>query len=400
MPLLFLVSALLLREQISDESQIAQSLLPSLPYVLLGIAALIALLVKHSRELSLTLTLAISYWVIQGFLQVPLDTRPAGQIYTLLSLLLPICLIALTAIDEKGWQHRRGIATLLLAPMLLLIVSRLLTFAPEFYLQTSNQLFAAPLWNTRLSLHAGSVHLAASLLSLVLILVRKQSIDSSLLGIALMSFVVFGWLQLPGISATLYCGMASLVVANQLRDLLNIGFRDELTQIGNRRSLLQSVKSAEPAYSIAIVDADHFKQINDKYGHDIGDQALQVIAAQLDKAGGGSRAFRYGGEEFCLLFKNKSAAETMTTLEALRESIADYKMIIRNKPARPKNPDTGRQKRGSNARQITLRLTVSIGVADNRAQTSFDDTLKAADKALYRAKSNGRNRVEQAKSNA
>jgi PleD family two-component response regulator len=177
---------------------------------------------------------------------------------------------------------------------------------------------------------------------------------------------------------------------------LNIGYRDELTQIGNRRALKQSAKTLRGSYSVAMVDADYFKKINDKYGHDLGDQALRVIAGLLRKTADGAKPFRYGGEEFCLLFKGKSKQEVIDILENIRQAIANYDMVIRDKTHRPKAPKQGEKRRGASRRNGELRLTVSIGVACSDNCEEFDQVLKSADKALYRAKAKGRNRVQAA----
>ena len=89
------------------------------------------------------------------------------------------------------------------------------------------------------------------------------------------------------------------------------------------------------------VDADYFKKINDQFGHDLGDQALRVIASLLTKTAEGAKPFRYGGEEFCLLFKSKSKQEVLQTLEQIRLAIANYDMVVRNKKQRPKKPQQG-----------------------------------------------------------
>ena len=137
-------------------------------------------------------------------------------------------------------------------------------------------------------------------------------------------------------------------------------------------------------------------KINDQYGHDLGDQALRVIAGLLRKTAGGGKPFRYGGEEFCLLFKGKSRQEVIEILENMRQAIANYDMVIRDKKHRPKASKQGEKRRGASRRNSDLRLTVSIGVASSDNSGHFEQVLKKADKALYRAKARGRNQVQAA----
>jgi diguanylate cyclase (GGDEF)-like protein len=139
-----------------------------------------------------------------------------------------------------------------------------------------------------------------------------------------------------------------------------------------------------------MVDVDHFKRFNDRYGHDAGDHVLRLVAARLAQAPGGGTAYRYGGEEFALLFPGKGADDCLPHLEELRETVATSRFTMRrrfrprSKPSAPK----GRKTREA------IVITVSIGVAErNNRQSTPDQVVMAADKALYRAKEAGRNRV-------
>jgi diguanylate cyclase (GGDEF)-like protein len=143
--------------------------------------------------------------------------------------------------------------------------------------------------------------------------------------------------------------------------------------------------------ALIMIDIDHFKQFNDTYGHDVGDQVLRMVASRLARAGGGGRAYRLGGEEFVVLFAGKSVEECEPHLEALRESVADAKFKLRA-PGRPKHKP--QPPRPATTKPRHLAVTVSIGAAQSRRTATPDDVVKAADKMLYRAKDGGRNRVE------
>ncbi|GIU21043.1 hypothetical protein TUM4445_39280 [Shewanella sp. MBTL60-112-B2] len=143
-------------------------------------------------------------------------------------------------------------------------------------------------------------------------------------------------------------------------------------------------------YSLAMIDIDHFKTFNDTYGHDIGDQVLRLVARKLSKVKGGGQVFRYGGEEFTIVFENKDIEVVLPHLEDLRRKISDYNIVLRNegRKASSKSDRTAKDK----ANPI-VNITISIGVAEQRGETTFENTLKRADKALYQAKNNGRNQV-------
>jgi diguanylate cyclase (GGDEF)-like protein len=137
-----------------------------------------------------------------------------------------------------------------------------------------------------------------------------------------------------------------------------------------------------------MLDVDHFKKFNDNYGHDAGDAVLRMIAAKMARVSGGGISYRYGGEEFSIVFAGKNLGDAMHHLETLRESIANSPFII-NRVSRRRNDLKTRSRKSK-----SVKVTVSIGVADSSARTaSAWDLLKLSDKALYRAKGKGRNLV-------
>jgi PleD family two-component response regulator len=146
-------------------------------------------------------------------------------------------------------------------------------------------------------------------------------------------------------------------------------------------------------YAIAMVDVDHFKKFNDTHGHDVGDQVLRMVAARIAAVGGGGRPFRYGGEEFTVLFPGRGARDALPWLEALRESVEAYTLALRGQD-RPASPRDGKDRRGAGSRARAVSVTVSIGVAERSEKyPTPEDVIQAADRALYRAKNRGRNQV-------
>lgn len=175
-----------------------------------------------------------------------------------------------------------------------------------------------------------------------------------------------------------------------------MAYRDELTGLPGRRALMQYLDGLKGTYTLAMVDVDHFKQFNDRHGHDVGDQVLHLVAARLAKAKGGGKAFRYGGEEFTLVFPGRTVSEARSFLDEVRESICDSKFVVRSWKRPRKKPKKGsRSWRRSAARASTknLAVEVSIGAADSSVDSDPAVILKKADRALYRAKKGGRNRV-------
>ena len=401
MPAICFAGALLFRNQLlnleaDSTAKDLTFLLLQLPYILLALAAVLALLSNHAVETGTTISMLCVYWLIQTQLQTPLETQPAGQVYYLLNLFLPCLLLSYAFMPEQNCRHPLGIAAIALAPAIVILLARLLAFDSNLFFDSAQQALSSSILGSHLSTISTLLYIIAFGSCLSLCIYRQQPLESSLLGCIMMSYATFGWIHLTNISAFMFAGVGVLLNVNLTGSLLSIGYRDELTQIGNRRALKQSAKTLRGSYSVAMVDADYFKKINDQYGHDLGDQALRVIAGLLRKTAAGGKAFRYGGEEFCLLFKGKTRQEVIDTLENIRQAIANYDMVIRDKKHRPKASKQGEKRRGASRRNSELRLTVSIGVASSDNSGHFDQVLKKADKALYRAKARGRNQVQAA----
>jgi len=191
----------------------------------------------------------------------------------------------------------------------------------------------------------------------------------------------------------LYSGTAALIlVFAVLEHGYDIAYRDELTGLPGRRAFNNVMEQLGGTYAIAMCDVDHFKKFNDTYGHDAGDQVLRMVAARLSQVGGGGRTFRYGGEEFLVVFRGRSASEAEPFVESLRGSIADAGFVLRS-PDRPtRKPRSANDAPQTKAPKITI--TISIGLAERSKRHSTPElVLDAADAALYRAKEAGRNCV-------
>lgn len=186
----------------------------------------------------------------------------------------------------------------------------------------------------------------------------------------------------PFVLEELQCRIASNVeTLTQLRQLQDLAARDYLTGLYNRRyffergrRLLGEARELGLPVSVAILDIDHFKRLNDRYGHDGGDKALAAVAQSLH--GMAARGFnllaRVGGEEFAILFPGADLAEAARLCEEIREGIARETLTL-----------------GGD----TLSLTVSLGATEIARSEELDVCLGRADGALYAAKQNGRNRV-------
>ena len=216
---------------------------------------------------------------------------------------------------------------------------------------------------------------------------------------ALVAFsIAWEWGTSPGAFHVFMSAAGTILLVSLLQESHRLAFRDELTGLPGRRALQERLSGLGPAYTIAMVDVDHFKKFNDTHGHNVGDEVLKLVAAALARVQGGGTAYRYGGEEFALLFPERALDEVLPHLEQLCHSIEAYRMVIRS-GGRPRNAETGSQHRTRGSaraapQEKVLSVTVSIGVAQRTAElTTSAMVLHESDQALYRAKRAGRNRV-------
>jgi diguanylate cyclase (GGDEF)-like protein len=211
-------------------------------------------------------------------------------------------------------------------------------------------------------------------------------------------FVGCEWARNETVFGVFTAAAGAILVVAMLQESHRLAFNDELTGLPGRRALMEAMAGLGPRYTVAMADVDHFKSFNDTHGHDIGDQVLKLVAARLAEVGGGGRAFRYGGEEFTVLFPDLTLEQALPHLEATRASVEAYQMAVRGED-RPKDKEVGRKLRASGGDdsqppEQLLSVTVSIGAAaPGDAGATPAQILKAADEALYRAKKGGRNRV-------
>lgn len=159
-----------------------------------------------------------------------------------------------------------------------------------------------------------------------------------------------------------------------------MAYRDELTQLPSRRALNESMLALPRHYALAMLDVDHFKKFNDSYGHDKGDEVLKQVAKVLLRYSGSTAVYRYGGEEFTLLFKGRSVDHAEDLLEQIREDIHQQRLDVSDE-----------------TKKKEVSVSVSIGLAFVNSGELPHEVLKRADQALYQAKRKGRNKVIVAK---
>jgi diguanylate cyclase (GGDEF)-like protein len=390
---------------------------PSLAFYYVAVftgGLLLAWRFNSSRVLFSLLVLLLAHRAVDFFSAGQIHAGPGRTAVVLAALLIPLNSIVFAAMRE------RGLVIAGIAPRFGLLFLESVIFA----------VMCRPENSPARPLHAGDpaipLWILLSFVAATAVFVRRffQTRKPIEPGFAWSVAAVFMWLEFApaGKAADAYVATAALILgASLIETSYVLAYHDELTGIRGRRAFNDSLLSLDQQYAIAIVDIDHFKKFNDTYGHDVGDQVLCMVAKRLSQAGGDGQAFRCGGEEFAIVFRNMSAKEAFEHLDSLRLIVEKSTFQVRGSERRAerraeKRSDSrsdlrkGEADRRKPARRRTasaspspspdrlsdqLSVTVSIGVAEPSTRyRQPEQVIQAADQALYRAKNKGRNRVE------
>ncbi len=222
--------------------------------------------------------------------------------------------------------------------------------------------------------------LSIALYALVVFLLYLNYSDTVNLKLEIINLVVLT-LALPWFS---FFGGYVTRLRRQLKEALatiqKLAIYDELTQIYNRRHFLEMLRYQKSlhergagSFSLCILDLDHFKNVNDTYGHLAGDKVLQVVAKAVESSLRDTDTLgRYGGEEFVVLLAGAEGKHALMVTERIRSVVENLKI--------PSLPDD-------------FKISTSIGLSTFQAKKSLEELIQCADEALYKAKSEGRNRV-------
>ena len=357
-------------------------------FAALAAAGLLSWYYSQGRVLFSALVLGLAIWGLR--------TLPASADVSKLAaaFLLPLNIALFASLGERGTVTPSGllkIALIVVESVGVVMLGELRGGPLEAFLRWGQD--AAGLsWISRSQQLSFA---AASLTLLGLAMFRRTRLEAGLLLVLVAAFV--GLRQTGKNEETLfYFGAAGLILFYEaLEHGYEVAHRDELTGLPGRRTLKELMSHLGGRYAVAMCDVDHFKAFNDTYGHDAGDQVLKFVASMISRVRGGARAFRYGGEEFTVVFPGRSAMEAQPFVESLRQVIAASGFRLRG-PRGPKK-ETEHATEPGPAKSVTI--TISIGVAENSSKLSTPEmVLEAADGALYRAKESGRNCVRLAES--
>ncbi|GAA5444217.1 hypothetical protein Misp06_02403 [Microbulbifer sp. NBRC 101763] len=352
-----------------------------LPFLLLVTALLLSLFYRSSRVGLAALLLMFFYGTIS--LEILLK-----QDFSLYLGLIALNLMLFSCSRDRSIWSNFGVAWLLI-----LGAQGIALFWLQKYYGPLAQMFSLqhlPAWLLALDRFSPPLPLlacmAASLGALALLALYPGPTAVGLFSCILLT--LYGvWSGMPLVPLMSVAGF--LLIFSLLGSSYELAFRDELTGVRSRRAFRYRMLTPGRHYSIAMIDIDYFKKLNDRFGHQVGDQVLRMVATQIARNTSGE-LFRYGGEEFVLIISGRDLSAAERQLELIREKIAAYPMRLRS-GGRISGPKLWRSERRSDQQ---IKVTVSIGLAQRGKEFRGPDTvLKAADQALYKAKRGGRNRV-------
>jgi diguanylate cyclase (GGDEF)-like protein len=365
------------------------------PYVVAGTGVILGWVFNRSRVVFAIIMLALADRALLQFGGGGAGTAGVGRaVFDAVALLLPLNLAAYALIDERGVANARGLGRLVPILAQCLVVAILCLPAPRGATALlEHEFFHADLAHRTL---VPQPALLAFTLVLILqgvrVILRRNAIDGAYWWAMVASFVALHGSRIGWVGTNYFATAGLALVVALFETSYRMAYQDDLTGLPGRRALNEALMRLGKRYAVAMVDIDHFKQFNDRYGHDVGDQALRMVASKLQRVTGGGKAFRYGGEEFAVIFAGQSTADALPHLESLRKEVQATCFVLRGADRPRKKPKT--PKPPSGPRRAVL-VTVSIGVAEADDQKKQPkQVIQAADMALYSAKQAGRNRVK------
>jgi diguanylate cyclase (GGDEF)-like protein len=374
------------------------------PYVGLLIVAVLGWQINQTRIFWASLSTVVLYHYLLHPSLFIAATNKQERSFEILTVGYPLFLAILFFINESRLWSDKTLSRLLLSFTPLILLVALYGWAPDippkiFYWKILSN--AASGWPEFCGLSLG-------VLGLVIFLTEDPKIKpflvSFFLGLAplYLSFYV-GLIPDPALNRAAVSFHIifsfSILSAVLLHAILHMYwkrvYQDSLTGIPNRQSLDERLHTLPGNYVLAMADIDHFKKFNDTYGHAEGDNVLRMVAEHLH-GHLGQRVYRYGGEEFCVIFEGTDSVEAQKLLDETRLKLEKRRFVIRTHRRRKgetENPDS--KKLGVEAK---VKITISIGLAAiEKNSQNYHDVIKRADQALYQAKNKGRNCVIAAK---
>lgn len=390
-----LLAAYILLPRIAFLSHSSHEFMLYVPYIIITIACLLSLRFNRSRVLHILFLLGLVYWSFGYYLKEGQNDFTAKVLFHAFCLFLPLNLLIVSFMRERGVFSLSGNLFLGFILLQAAVAAWVIKLERVDVLRFVSQEFVSShlLTPVQISQLALLIMVSSFIFIMVRIFAKHSPIESVFLGVLVVIFIVCNFMRTENVFPIFISAAGLMLAVSVVQDSHNMAYKDELTGLLARRALNERMMILGWRYTIAMIDVDHFKKFNNTYGHDMGDHVLRMVGSKLKKVKGGGKPYRYGGEEFTIVFPRKSIKQVIPHLEELRKTISKYELNIRGKD-RPEETKQGKKLRGTKSTRKKVLVRVSIGVAERNGRLKVpEDVIKAADKALYRAKKEGRNQL-------
>lgn len=373
----FLLGIIFVLLNIYQES-IPKYLLSITPYLFYLLSIIVIAISWHFNRIKFIFALLPLVMLYVSFTFLSKDS--STMLFKLFSIIYPVHLLVFLLFKERGLFTLWGYLKILFFIFEIGIIIWFIQFPSEVLSYLFQiKLFAFNLFPLSDISVAIGIFVLFVLLSITLF--NHLLIYNTSFVVMLISFYVgFYFVKVPHALEHSFIVISLIILVILVREAYRLAFFDELTALPGRRALIEDMAKLGRTYTLAMIDIDFFKKFNDTYGHDTGDEVLKMVASKLAGVSGGGKAYRYGGEEFTILFPSKDVSESFIHTDILRENIAATPFMVRNRKKSKK-----------------IFINISAGIVQN---TSKDKdpfaVMKRADNALYKAKEAGRNKVVKA----
>lgn len=357
-------------------------------YLVLVVGILLGLYVRHSRILFALLLLALADRALLHLAAGAASSADVGRImFNAVALLLPLNLLALSLITERRLLISREVVRLILVLLQVFFVSWIGLPENVAFAAALESSFIDPRYTawTPIAQPPLLAFGAALALQTARFVSYRNPVDRGFFWVLVSAFLALHGTS-AGWSPTNFLATAGLIlIIAAYAEIYQSTYYDELTGMRGRPYWDQAVTNLGTRYSVALIDIDGMKHLNETQGYAVGDQILCMVARKITNLSGEGKAFRYDGNRFAVIFHDKSVADVVPHLEELRKAVAASPVTLPGRRRLFRKPDP----------PTHIPVTVSIGAAErDERRATQDQVMKAVEIALTRAKHDGRNQVK------
>ena len=365
------------------------------PYILAGGLIPLIFVSTSTRVLVMTAGVISSFFWLQHHPVEPPQNGIHRTNLVIFSALVPLFICGCIFLSRRGWLTSRDVIVLAALAAMGITVGWDIQRETSYIGSLDSRLLTLVVYSEFLILPPVSYGLYS--ITFVMVLVRKRMSQNSdefalLFAFLLISLIATSLLPSPNTVLAAACSLLLILIIHSASQVYGMAYIDELTGLPSRKALNDKLGNLGRNYSICMLDVDHFSQVNNKYGHDTGDEVLKTVAKHIAAVAEGGKAYRYGGEEFAVVFPNRSANVAADAIDEIREALSKYRFTLRNR-SQDRSYANSIQNRGKATKRKALKVTFSAGVAERLGGGKPEEVIKHADELLYQAKVDGRNRV-------